>query len=148
MEIKIEIMQPAHLAQVVGIERLCFSNPWSEQAFHYEITENHCALYLVALNGNNVVGYIGNWFICDEGHITNLAVHPDFQGRGIGKTLVRSLMEMGRQYNVCHFTLEVRVSNIRAQKLYKDLGFTQVGLRKKYYQDNNEDAIIMWKHID
>lgn len=148
VDVRIESMQISHLTEVLEIEKMCFSNPWSLESFRNELTENPRALYLVALYKKRVIGYIGNWIICNEGHITNLAVHPKWQKLGVGEKLIRTLIEISKVYDVYHFTLEVRVSNLGAKRLYRRLGFEEVGLRKKYYQNNQEDAIIMWKHID
>ena len=100
---------------------------------------------MVAEVNNKVVGFAGLWAICNEGHITNIAVHPNYRGQGIGSKLVESLIENSSSWYINSLTLEVRASNKIAQNLYKKYGFKEEGMRKHYYQDNNEDAIIMWK---
>ncbi|WP_127018125.1 ribosomal protein S18-alanine N-acetyltransferase [Anoxybacter fermentans] len=134
------------LDQILAIERSSFSNPWSKQTFEAEISgENKFAYYLVARCKDEVVGYLGAWFILSEVHITNIAVKPSHRRRGIAKKLINFLITQAKERGVTAVTLEVRVSNYPAQKLYRKLGFKEVGVRPKYYQDNNEDALIMWK---
>ena len=96
---------------------------------------------------NKVVGYVGIWFVMDEGHITNVAVHSDYRGKKIGDKLVQDLVELCKENNIVSMTLEVRVSNIVAQNLYKKYGFKLAGIRKEYYSNNKEDAMIMWNDI-
>ena len=93
------------------------------------------------------MGYVGIWFVMDEGHITNVAVHSDYRGRKIGDKLVQALVNLCRENKIVSMTLEVRVSNIVAQNLYKKYGFKLAGIRKEYYSDNKEDAMIMWNDI-
>ncbi len=124
---------------------LCFSAPWSELSFEKEIKENHLAFYIVAEIDERVVGYAGLWCIVDEGHITNVAVHPDFRRKGIGEALVSVLLEHTTEIGLLSHTLEVRASNDPAIALYSKFGFEAAGVRKNYYEDNGEDAIIMWR---
>ena len=135
--------------QVFKLDVICFSEAWSLESFQYELTENIFARYYVAedINGT-IIGYSGLWHILDEGHITNVAVHPSFRQRGIGKDLVSKLIEESIKDGIKTFTLEVRKSNEPAIHLYKNFGFVEAGIRKGYYQDKNEDAIIMWRHND
>lgn len=130
---------------VVDVENNCFIIPWSRNSFIKELVENDIALYLVAKIENIAVGYIGVWRIQNEGHITNVAVHSDFRGRGIGNMLVSGLLSLCEKEGIDAFTLEVRRSNLIAQNLYKKFQFAECGIRKGYYQDNKEDAIIMWR---
>ena len=129
---------------VVEVENNCFSIPWSKASFLREIENNEVALYLVAKIENKAVGYIGVWRIIDEGHITNVAVHSDYRGLGIGSMLVSELLSLCKKDGINSFTLEVRKSNEIAQKLYRKYGFEERGVRKNYYEDNKEDAVIMW----
>lgn len=129
---------------VVEVENNCFSIPWSKASFLREIENNEVALYLVAKIENKAVGYIGVWRIIDEGHITNVAVHSDYRGLGIGSMLVSELLSLCKKDGINSFTLEVRKSNDIAQKLYRKYGFEERGIRKNYYEDNKEDAVIMW----
>ena len=131
---------------LTNLDEICFSLPWSEVSFFEEITRNKLAQYVVAESSEKIVGYAGIWMIHDEGHITNVAVHPDFRRRGIAKALIFTLMKISEAAGVKVYTLEVRASDESAISLYKDLGFIESGIRKKYYEDNNEDAVIMWKN--
>ncbi|MBM7583096.1 ribosomal-protein-alanine N-acetyltransferase [Caldicoprobacter guelmensis] len=126
------------------IEKMCFSVPWSRQSFVLEVEKNKCARYVVAEQDGNVLGYAGMWLIVDEAHVTNIAVHPLFRRKGIGQALLKALMMEAYRMGIDKMTLEVRASNIAAQSLYKKLGFVEVGVRKGYYSDNDEDAVIMW----
>ncbi|HEX2953326.1 MAG TPA: ribosomal protein S18-alanine N-acetyltransferase [Bacillota bacterium] len=135
----------ADLEGVLEIETLSFTTPWSRQSFLHEILENERAVYLVYKENDKVAGYIGMWVVLDEGHITNLAIHPAYRQRGFGRSLIEHLEDEGRKRGVRHLTLEVRKTNMPAQNLYRNMGFTSVGVRRQYYLDNKEDAIIMWK---
>ncbi len=137
-----------HLDQVTGIEKLSFAMPWSRQAFTFEITENDFALYLVALFQDRVVGYGGIWIVLDEGHITNVAVHPKLRGYGVGRALMAELISRAAMQGADKLTLEVRMSNLAARNLYASLGFVGKGVRRRYYSDNNEDALIMWLYLN
>lgn len=145
-KIVIEKMTIDDIDNVLEVEKDSFSVPWSRESFLREIIENkNIALYLVAKIENKAVGYIGVWRILDEGHITNVAVHSDYRNMGIGGMLVSKLLSLCKEIDgISSFTLEVRKSNLIAQKLYRKFGFNDAGVRKGYYQDNNEDAIIMW----
>ncbi len=140
-------MEPKHLPQVLEIEKQSFPTPWSKKAFLGELRHNRFAHYYVCLLGDRIVGYAGMWVILDEAHITNIAIHPKFRGKNYGKRLLLFLMQQTLFYGAEKITLEVRPSNIPAQRLYESLGFTEAGIRKRYYTDNNEDAIIMWKNL-
>ncbi|HHY97263.1 MAG TPA: ribosomal protein S18-alanine N-acetyltransferase [Firmicutes bacterium] len=144
-QVKIRAMRAEDLNDVVEIERLSFPTPWSRYAFLSELYQNSRSCYLVAELDGRVVGYVGTWLILDEAHITNLAVHPDFRKRGIAHSLMLLLFDICRSKQIRRMTLEVRATNFPAQRLYEKLGFVKVGVRRGYYHDNNEDAIIMWK---
>nr|WP_283244279.1 ribosomal protein S18-alanine N-acetyltransferase [Wansuia hejianensis] len=131
--------------QIVEIEKQTFSTPWSKNAFLIEIRENKLAKYIIAEFDKKIVGYGGIWLILNEGHITNIAVKKDYRGKGIGNKLVEGLIDYCEKKDIENMTLEVRKSNIVAQNLYKKYGFVDFGIRPKYYSDNNEDAIIMWR---
>jgi len=131
--------------RVAELEKICFSSPWSEKSFFEEITGNEVACYVVAEIGEEIIGYAGAWLICDEGHITNVAVHPDFRGRGVAMALVSTLISTLGENGASAYTLEVRASNEGAISLYWQLNFIECGVRKGYYDDNGEDAVIMWK---
>lgn len=138
-------MQVAHVPSVLEIERRSFPTPWSERAFISELTQNAYAHYIVGLAGGRVIGYGGMWLILDEAHVTNIAVHPDYRGRQVGHRLLSELERRAAAQGCTCMTLEVRPSNAKAQRLYKQHGFQPKGLRPGYYTDTHEDAIIMWK---
>lgn len=141
----IENMALSHLDDVMEIEEKCYgAHHWSRNSFAGEL-ENPCAAYLTAVNeSGKCVGYMGVWRIFDEAHVTNLAVHPDFWGRGLAHFLILSSLDVCYKDKIKFMTLEVRKSNERAKRVYESFGFKSLGLRKKYYQDNGEDALIMW----
>lgn len=138
-------MELSDIEDILVVEKLSFSIPWSRDSFEKEILDNNLAIYLVAKVNEKAVGYIGMWKVLNEGHITNVAVHPEFRHQGIGDQLVSELLSLCEKDNIDLVTLEVRKSNQNAIKLYEKHGFVAEGIRKAYYQDNKEDAIIMWK---
>ncbi len=146
-EVKIRVMTTADVDSVSNIEELSFSLPWSRKAFAAEIAENDLAHYLVAEVVDQLVAYAGMWMILDEAHVTNVAVLPDYRGQGIGKLIMASLILYAEQQGAKRMTLEVRPSNEIAKNLYRQFGFVAAGLRKQYYTDTKEDAIIMWLDI-
>ncbi len=131
------------------MERKCFSTPWSRSIFLSEITRNDNAIYIVAVVAERIVGYAGIWIILDEGgHITNIGVDPAFRRQGIGRGLLEELtLQAMCRGGIIAMTLEVRLSNYEAQALYRKLGFEPSGIRKEYYQDDKEDALIMWREL-
>jgi len=145
VDFRIEKMTLQDLDRVLEIEAQSYKTPWSRRAFTSEITENTYAHYYVARSGGKIVGYVGMWVILDEAHITNIAVDPAYRRKGIGQKMLEAMFEKAKGFGASRMTLEVRVSNTGAQALYKKLGFQDRGLRKGYYTDTNEDAIIMWK---
>lgn len=144
--ITIEKMTFDDIDGVFEVEKSCFEDYWSKESFKKELS-NDVARYLVAKLNGKIVGYVGIWFIVDEGHITNVAVHKDYRGQRIGDKLIKSLVELCRENNISAMTLEVRNSNTIAQNLYRKYGFKIAGIRKEYYSDNKEDAIIMWNQV-
>lgn len=143
--IKLSTMNFEDLDEVLEISNASLKESWSHESFSKELY-NPLAKYLVAKSENGkTLGFAGIWTIVDEGHITNIAVHPNFRKKGIGSALVKGLIDHASSWGYTAMTLEVRKSNIAAQNLYKKYGFIEEGIRKKYYQDNKEDAIIMWK---
>jgi ribosomal-protein-alanine N-acetyltransferase len=140
---EIGLMELRDVEQVLEIENQSFAVPWSREAFEREVSENLCARYLVARENGAAVAYAGMWLVLDEAHITNIAVRKDLRGRGIGEKVTRALMQLAADTGVRYMTLEVRRSNLAAQSLYRKLGFLNVGFRKRYYEDNGEDALIM-----
>ena len=142
-ETVIRFMRLKDVDAVAAIEEAAFARPWSRESFRQELTRNAVARYLVAEEDGQVLGYAGAWVILDESHITNIAVRADAQGRGLGRKLTAELLQILSNLGACYATLEVRVSNERARNLYQSLGFVTVGKRKRYYEDNNEDAYLM-----
>lgn len=143
---EIRKMTAADINSVAELDKKCFAIPWSQNAFKDEM-ENDIAVYFVAYEGDFIAGYCGYWRVADEGDITNVAVLPDFRRKGIGSSLIEFMTEDARGRNLSCLTLEVRKSNIAAQNLYRKFGFEIIGLRKRYYSDNDEDALIMMKKL-
>ena len=137
-------MNPSHVAQVAALERVCFTDPWSEASVAGELA-NELSLWLVAVEGETVLGYVGSQTVLDSTDILNVAVSPDHRGRGIGRALLTELEQRLRQQGVTEVLLEVRPSNTPAIALYTSLGFVQVGRRPNYYLNPREDALILKK---
>ena len=146
MKIDYKLMDSSHINGVFELSKICFNVPWSLDSITYEI-ENPLAKYVIAedLSTKEVIGYAGVWIVAGEGDITNIAVNPSYGKKGIASNLLIKLLEVCKEHNCTDITLEVRTSNIAAQNLYKKFNFKEEGIRKKYYSDNGEDAIIMWK---
>jgi ribosomal-protein-alanine N-acetyltransferase len=145
--IKIERMTEAHFKEAYKIELESFVIPWAREDFEKDVSANKLSYYLVALDEGVTVGYAGMWRVFDEAHITNVAVASAARRRGVGSLLISSLIKAAREMDMIGLTLEVRVGNERAQRLYAKFGFKPEGLRKNYYSDTKEDAIIMWKYF-
>ena len=141
-EITVGLMTEADVEAVHAIEVACFRTPWSKESFYREVTENACARYVVVREDGVPIAYAGVWFVLDEGHITNIAVHPERRGLGYGELVTRSMIQLAADSGMNWMTLEVRRSNKVAQSLYHKLGFIDVGYRKRYYE-NQEDALVM-----
>ncbi len=144
-KLKLMNMTKDHIDGVMVVEHLSFRIPWSKNAFIEEVTNNKFAIYIVAQINDVIVGYAGMWKVFDEGHITNVAVHPKYRRNKIGSALVEELIQIAKKEKIQSMTLEVRKSNFAAQNLYIRYGFESGGFRKSYYADNGEDALIMWK---
>ena len=136
-------MRMADVAAVLEIERRSFSSPWPAFAFEQELTANRLAHYRVARLAGRVVAFGGIWLMVDEAHITTFGVHPDHRRRGIGRRLLLELAEVALELGSARMTLEVRVSNEPAQRLYRSFGFNVTGRRVAYYSDDGEDALVM-----
>ena len=141
---RIETMNAAHVAQIAQLEKICFSDPWSERSIASEL-DNQLAFWLVATEGETVAGYIGSQTVMDETDMMNVAVHPDFRRQGIAEALIHSLVEQLKAMGSHCLTLEVRASNAPAIALYEKLGFSEIGRRKNYYRNPREDALILRK---
>lgn len=137
-------MELKDIDQILLIERLSFTIPWSREAFYNELTHNQYARYLVMEEQESIIGYCGIWIVLDEAHVTNIALLPEYRGKGLGTGLLRKAMIEAKELGALTMTLEVRVSNYVAQSLYRKLGFENGGIRKNYYSDNQEDALVMW----
>lgn len=143
-------MQVDDIREIMPIEDASFPAPWPASAYRYELTRNKLSSYLVLqtkaqslLRSGPILAYGGFWVILDEGHISTIAVHPDWRGRGLGEWMLVALIDAAILRGAEELTLEVRVSNHVAQNLYRKYDFAEVGRRKRYYHDNNEDALIM-----
>ena len=144
------VVRPMTLADVDGvhaIEEATFAMPWSRESFERDVTENKCARYLVAEKNGEIIAFAGTWLVIDEAHITNIAVSEDMRGNGYGEKITRALMQAAANEGCLWMDLEVRRSNLRAQSLYRKVGFIDVGYRKRYYEDNREDALIMYREF-
>jgi ribosomal-protein-alanine N-acetyltransferase len=131
------------LIAVHAIERESFSTPWPEHAYRQEIEQNKLAHYIVARYGTQIVGFAGIWLLVDEAHITTFATRIAWRRQGIGERLLVALLDLALDRGANEATLEVRPSNMPAIRLYEKFGFKVVGVRPRYYSDNNEDALIM-----
>ncbi|MDU2490168.1 MAG: ribosomal protein S18-alanine N-acetyltransferase [Clostridium celatum] len=146
MKIDYSLMNENHVKGVYELSEECFAIPWTLDSINNELN-NPLAKYVIAqdLSTGEVVGFVGVWIIAGEGDITNIAVTPKYRKHGVASNLLIKLFEVCKTFNCEDITLEVRASNIPAQNLYKKFNFKEEGMRKGYYSDNGEDAIIMWK---
>jgi len=142
-----ETMRRRHLRRVLEIEEQLYPRPWTPRTFASELQQmkNGIRYYLVAYVGDIMAGYGGLMFSGEDAHVTNVAVDPDFQGRGVATEIMLDLCTIARDRGCTAMTLEVRHTNVAAQNLYRRFGFVPAGIRKKYYE-NTDDAIIMWAH--
>ena len=129
---------------VMAVEQDSFLTPWSRSAFEEELAQNRLARYIVAEENGMIVGYAGTWLVINEAHVTNVAVSSQRRREGIGRMLMQKLMELARENGMESMTLEVRVSNAAARHLDEQLGFVEAGIRKNYYSETKEDALILW----
>jgi len=136
-------MRPADLDAVQRIERASFTTPWPAYAYRQEVEANRLAHYLVARAEGQVVGFAGMWLMVDQAHVTTFAVDPAWRRQGIGARMVIVLLRMAGTLGARQATLEVRLSNLPARRLYERFGFRPAGIRPRYYSDNGEDALIM-----
>ena len=143
MRVVIEPMRLDDLPAIHAIEQASFTSPWPPHAYQSELESNRLAHYLVARIGDSVVAYGGMWLMVDEAHITTFAVHPAWRRQRIGERLLVAFLDVAVERRAHEATLEVRLSNLPARKLYEKYGFRPVGLRPRYYSDDNEDALIM-----
>ena len=139
-------MRKKDLAEVLKIERKCFEEPYSREIFEQELKIKAAQLWVIPYR-QKIVGYIDFWLVASEMELVSIAVHPKFKRRGIGQYLMEEMFDYGCQHQASSIVLDVRKSNLKAQKLYGKFGFKKVGLRKKYYSDNQEDAIVMKRKL-
>lgn len=145
-DVQLAAMRRRHLRSVLRIEQQVYPRPWSLSLFLGELSLRSTRSYVVARVGGEVVGYGGLMITLDEAHVTTLAVDPAWHRRGLGTRLLAHLARVAVERGACHLTLEVRVSNTAAQALYRRFGFCPEGVRRNYYVETNEDALIMWAH--
>lgn len=139
---KIINVEEKHIAQIEELEKQCFSVPWTAQQLKTQLSGN-MHVFIAAVNGEEVLGYMGMMYVLDEGYISNVAVSPEYRHRGIADALISELISRAQELELSFVTLEVRVSNAPAIALYKKHGFSEVGRRKNYYNFPTEDAILM-----
>lgn len=144
-EIKIAPMQKSDIENVLKIEEQAYGeHHWSKDSFFGELSNDLAHYYCAFDNHNNLLGYAGFWMVIDEAHITTIAITPEMKRKKIGEALLNQILTDCYKNLIKYITLEVRVSNISAINLYEKYGFKSLGTRKGYYQNNNEDALIMW----
>lgn len=143
-DISIRRAQIGDLEQIHYCENTSFEFPWSYAMLYDDIIENENTVYLVVELNGQIIGYGGMWIIFDEAHITNVCILPEYRGKGYAYSLMRELIEVAKEHDADAMSLEVRVSNKAALRLYKKCGFTIHGIRKRYYSNNGEDAYVMW----
>ena len=137
-------MDESHVAQIAQLEKLCFNDPWSEKSIASEL-DNRLSLWLVALENNQVIGYVGSQTVLGETDMMNIAVHPDHRKQGVGSALIVGLIGALEKRGSHSLMLEVRSSNATALSVYYKLGFNEVGRRRNYYRNPKEDALILRK---
>ena len=145
--IDIVYMRREHIDQVYQIELDSFSIPWLRSDFVTELKKD-LAIYIVALDNNEVIGYAGMWHVVNEGHIVNVAVKHERRRQGVGSLLIEKFIQIALEREMIGLTLEVRMSNAAGQRLYHKYGFVAEGIRRGYYADTGDDAVIMWKYFD
>jgi ribosomal-protein-alanine N-acetyltransferase len=143
-QVTISPMRMEDIGRVLEIEQASFPTPWPRDAYAHELRENRLACYLVARIVRQVVGYTGMWVILDEAHVTTIAVDPEYRRQHVGERLLVALLEEAMRRGARWVTLEVRKTNAGAQAMYRKYGFKEIGVRRGYYSDNREDAIVMW----
>lgn len=131
---------------IAALEQECFASPWSRESLYHDLAENRLSTYFVAECQGQILGYVGIWTIMDEGHINNVAVSPQYRRRHVGSALIAAMLRSTTDAGIKSHTLEVRAGNRAARGLYENYGFKEAGLRKGYYEDDGEDAVIMWRY--
>ncbi len=142
----IKTMDESHLDGVCKIEQQCFAHPWSRDSIESEL-RNDNSVFLVMLEADRVIGYIGMNYVLDEGYIYNVAVDREFRCKGVATALINELVTYGKKHSFAFLTLEVRESNLAARSIYSKFGFIKVGERKNYYSEPTENAVLMTKYF-
>lgn len=138
------LMKLDDLDRILELEQRCFSDPWSRQNFEVDLLGYGLpGLHLVGVYKGEIIAYSNTWFITDEAHLGNFAVAPEYRKKGVGKAMLQYIISETRNQGMSCIHLEVRISNIHAIELYEKYGFNRIGIRKKYYKDNKEDAVLM-----
>lgn len=140
-------MEIFHIDEVIKIEKASFSTSWSKDIFLNELQRNKYAHYFVVEQEEKIIGYGGMWIVNDDAQITNIAIYPEYRGKKYGEKLFRFLYQHAIYLGVVNLSLEVRESNTIAQQMYRKFGLVPGGIRKGYYSDNKEDAIVMWVNL-
>ena len=146
LQVELVTMRRRHLRGVLRIEAQVYPRPWSMGLFLSELALRNTRIYAVAKIGTTVVGYAGLMLSAGDGHVTTIAVDPDWHRHGIGTRLLLAISRAGIARGCTGLTLEVRVSNTAAQEMYRRFGYAPAGVRKNYYSESNEDALVMWAH--
>jgi len=147
-KLKLREMVFADIEQVLAIEKAAFATPWTHEAFLFEMEQNEHAFYVVGELDGEIIGYCGSWLVMDQATITNIAITPQYHGRKLGAVLLGYVLQALQAAGATDVSLEVRVSNERAQQLYRKFAFVSGGIRKGYYVDNHEDALVMWRKFE
>lgn len=146
-EVVIRKMENVDVDQVYEVEKASFATPWSKEIFEQEIVENLFAHYFVMEVDGEIAGYCGLWVVIDDAQITNIAISPKYRGNKLGEKLFLYTLKQAIRLGGRRLSLEVRASNIIAQRMYRKFGLVPGGVRKNYYTDNQEDAIVMWVNL-
>lgn len=146
--IEIRQMVEEDIADVLEVDEQIFTASWTEGIFKHEILDNQYAHYFVVEADGEIIGYAGLWIVEDDAQVTNIGLLKKYRGYKIGEKLFGFALQYAMNEGVTRLSLEVRVSNIAAQKMYEKFGLVRGGIRKNYYTDNNEDAIVMWVNLD
>jgi ribosomal-protein-alanine N-acetyltransferase len=147
IEVTIQSMRHEHIPTILEIEREAFTTPWTAEMFRQELEDDRLSRAYVAMDGDTLIGYCVAWFLRQEVHLINIAVAVAYQHQGVGSRVLRFLMDLAKREKRDIITLEVRESNEAAIEFYKSFGFTPIGIRPGYYQDDEEDALLMARYI-
>lgn len=147
-EVDVRPMLDADLDLVVAMEAACFADAWSRESFETEVDDPNIHRPLVAFYRDELIGYLIAWYVFDEAHIANVCIAPDYRRQGLATLLIEAALAEARRRGTRRFDLEVRVSNQQARRLYEKMGFAPLGIRRRYYADNQEDALLMCLRFD